>query len=99
MFNQIKMLLSIIPILFLFLNDCKASQINNWFKFKHHNNFELNQILQTVVSKCPQIATIYELSERSVLGWPLTVIEFSNKPGQHQLCKLFNSIVLVFLLL
>ena len=62
-----------------------ASSLNGWFKFKHHNNYELNQILQTVVSKCPQIATVYELSERTVLGWPLTIIEFSNKPGEHQL--------------
>lgn len=64
-----------------------ASSLNSWFKFKHHSNYELNQILQTVVAKCPQIATVYELSERSVLGWPMTIIEFSNKPGEHQLCE------------
>ena len=85
MFNQI---LTIVCFLIILLSpDSNATTINNWFKFKHHNNFELNQILQTVVSKCPRIATIYELSERSVLGWPLTVIEFSDRPGQHQLCK------------
>ena len=78
------------PLLFaclaLFLIGGEASSLNSWFQFKHHNNYELNQILQTVVSKCPQIATVYELSERTVLGWPLTIIEFSNKPGEHQLC-------------
>lgn len=85
MFNQI----AILCLCVLFAACQRASAFESWFKFRHHNNFELNQILQTVVSRCPQIASIYELSERSVYGWPLTVIEFSNKPGQHQLCKCF----------
>lgn len=83
--NQIKAI-TIACLLILLSINCNANSIN-WFKFKYHNNFELNQIIQTVVSRCPQIATAYELSERSVLGWPLTAVEFSTKPGQHQLLK------------
>lgn len=77
--------LLIASLALLLASVCGATSLNSWFKFKHHNNYELNQILQTVVAKCPHIATVYELSERSVLGWPLTIIEFSNKPGEHQL--------------
>lgn len=57
------------------------------FEFKHHDNKELNEVLQEVNSKCPDITRLYELSERSVTGWPLTVIEISDKPGQHEHCK------------
>ena len=54
------------------------------FDFKHHDNKELNEVLQKVNSQCPDITRLYELSERSVTGWPLTVIEISDKPGQHE---------------
>lgn len=58
------------------------------FQFKHHNNEELLEVLQDVNSKCPNISRIYTLSENSVLGIPLYVIEFSTKPGHHEVCKL-----------
>jgi len=54
------------------------------FEFKHHDNKELNEVLQKINSQCPDITRLYELSERSVTGWPLTVIEISDKPGQHE---------------
>src|SRR5207248_4570071 len=57
------------------------------FVFKHHDNQELNQLLQAVNQKCPDITRLYELSERSVNGWPLTVIEFSDNPGRHELLE------------
>lgn len=57
---------------------------------KHHNNLELNLFLQKVHSKCPSISRLYQLSERSINGWPLTVIELSSNPGEHQLC-MFHS--------
>ena len=59
------------------------------FKFKHHNNYELNQLLQSIHKSCPSFTRLYELSERSVNGWPLTVIEFSDNPGEHDICKYF----------
>lgn len=57
------------------------------FQFKHHNNDELLQVLQDVNAKCPNITRIYSLSETSVLGVPLYLIEFSTKPGHHEVCK------------
>lgn len=54
-------------------------------EWKHHDNKELNELLQRVNKECPNITRLYELSERSVAGWPLTVIEISDKPGQHEL--------------
>lgn len=53
------------------------------FIFKHHNNQELNIVLQDIQKQCPDITRLYELRHRSVRGWPLTVIEFSDNPGQH----------------
>ncbi|XP_044262132.1 carboxypeptidase E-like [Tribolium madens] len=57
------------------------------FQFKHHNNDELVQVLQDVNSKCPNITRVYTLTETSVLGLPLYLIEFSTKPGHHEIMK------------
>lgn len=57
------------------------------YQWKHHNNTELLSVLNEVHEKCPGITKIYRLGLKSVQGNPLVVIEFSTKPGQHQLCK------------
>lgn len=57
------------------------------FEFKHHNNEELLQILENVNAECSNITRIYTLSETSVLGVPLYIIEFSTEPGHHELMK------------
>lgn len=57
------------------------------FVFKHHNNEELYEILYHTTEDCPNITRLYTLSEKSLLGVPLYVIEFSSKPGHHQLRK------------
>lgn len=67
------------------------------FQFKHHDNDEMLRVLQDINSRCPNITRIYTLSENSVLGVPLYVIEFSPKPGHHVACK-FNFLVDFFLL-
>lgn len=54
------------------------------FQFKHHNNVELLKVLENVHQECPNITRIYTLSETSVRGVPLYVIEFSIHPGQHE---------------
>lgn len=59
------------------------------FQFKHHDNDELLRVLQDVNYRCPNITRIYTLSETSVLGVPLYVIEFSPKPGHHEARKFF----------
>ncbi|UXI14639.1 Mg2+ and Co2+ transporter [Sarcoptes scabiei] len=50
------------------------------FRYKHHNNRELNDVLQEIHNRCPSITRLYQLSEKSVNGWPLTVIEISLNP-------------------
>ncbi|XP_071439885.1 carboxypeptidase E-like [Hetaerina americana] len=57
------------------------------FDFKHHNNEELPAVLENVHARCTNITQVYTLSEKSVLGLPLYVIEFSSQPGHHQLLK------------
>ncbi|KAJ8954965.1 hypothetical protein NQ318_000396 [Aromia moschata] len=54
------------------------------FQFKHHNNDELLHVLQDVNVRCPNVSRIYSLSETSVLGTPLYVLEFSASPGHHE---------------
>lgn len=54
-------------------------------EFRHHNNEEIQHILASIHARCPNITRIYTLSERSVRGLPLYVIEFSTTPGYHQL--------------
>nr|XP_022910449.1 carboxypeptidase E-like [Onthophagus taurus] len=55
------------------------------FQFKHHTNEELIETLENVHRRCPNVTRIYTLSEPSVRGVPLYVIEFSAKPGRHQI--------------
>ncbi|XP_059491148.1 carboxypeptidase E-like isoform X2 [Neocloeon triangulifer] len=55
------------------------------FEFKHHNNQELLDVLEQVHARCPGITKVYNLSETSVRGVPLSVIEFSTHPGLHKL--------------
>lgn len=57
------------------------------FEWKHHNNEELPLVLEEVHQKCPSITRVYTLSEPSVRGVPLYVIEFAETPGFHQPCK------------
>ncbi|XP_017465462.1 PREDICTED: carboxypeptidase E-like [Rhagoletis zephyria] len=64
-----------------------AKEAQGVYEYEHHNNLELNVFLQKVSAKCPTISRLYQLSEKSVSGWPLTVIELSSNPGEHQLLK------------
>lgn len=79
----------ILVLLFVFSLKIRTNlcEDNSQFRFKHHDNRELNELLQAVHKRCPTITRLYELSERSVKGWPLTVIEISDNPGKHELCK------------
>lgn len=58
------------------------------FVYKHHDNEEIYQELQAAHNVCPNITRVYTLTETSVLGVPLYVIEFSTTPGHHQIRKL-----------
>jgi len=64
---------------------CMLATIQTKVEFKHHNNTEMAAILQKVHNECPDISRLYTLSEQSVLGVPLYVLEFSDHPGHHEL--------------
>ncbi|GLG98031.1 Carboxypeptidase D [Gryllus bimaculatus] len=55
------------------------------FEWRHHDNRELAEVLRDVHRRCPNVTRVYALSEASVLGEPLYVIEFAARPGAHQL--------------
>ena len=53
-------------------------------EFVHHNNTQLAAVLQRVHNRCPDVSRLYTLSESSVRGVPLYVLEFSDNPGRQQ---------------
>ncbi|XP_076831166.1 carboxypeptidase Z isoform X2 [Brachyhypopomus gauderio] len=55
-------------------------------QFTYHSNAQMFSILKKTAAKCPQISRTYSLG-RSVEGKDLLVIEFSSKPGQHELLE------------
>lgn len=90
-------LFSIFNIIYSLPLDSISKSAEDDFVFKHHNNEELVQVLNAIHQKCPDITRVYTLAEKSVLGVPLTVIEFSDHPGVHKLRKLFCCFCFYFL--
>ncbi|CAK1553699.1 unnamed protein product [Leptosia nina] len=60
------------------------SVVSSEFLWKHHNNEELQLVLEEIHEKCPNVTRVYALTEPSVRNVPLYVIEFSDSPGFHQ---------------
>merc|ERR1712012_728913 len=56
-------------------------------EFKHHNNTEMAAVLQQIHDRCPDITRLYTLSEPSVNGIPLYVLEITDNPGKHELME------------
>ncbi|KRY01998.1 Carboxypeptidase E [Trichinella pseudospiralis] len=52
-------------------------------RFAYHNSDQLEQVLDNVHSRCPQISRVYSIGE-SVESRPLSVVEFSLHPGKHE---------------
>jgi len=73
--------------LLLLLASAFNLHLSNGLDFKHHNNTELAAVLQQVHNACPDVTRLYTLSEPSVLGVPLYVLEFSDRPGRHELME------------
>ncbi len=85
-------------LVILFVLNCLTSYViasdkSEIYDWKHHDNRELNELLQKVNDQCPSITRLYELNERSVKGWPLTVIEITDFPGQHETRKCKQNII------
>ncbi|POI34834.1 hypothetical protein CIB84_001414 [Bambusicola thoracicus] len=57
-----------------------------FIQFKHHSYSQMVSTLKKTASKCSHIATTYSIG-RSFEGKDLFVIEFSTKPGHHELLK------------
>ncbi|UYV74440.1 CPE [Cordylochernes scorpioides] len=74
-------------ILLLLIIGIRAQDFSLSFKLKHHDNEELLETLNYIHSQCPNITKIYELGHRSVKGVPLIVIEFSDRPGKHEILE------------
>lgn len=60
--------------------------------FHYHRYTEMIQALYNVNNACPYITRIYSIG-RSHQGRHLYVIEFSDQPGIHELCKCFVIVV------
>ncbi|XP_013034603.2 carboxypeptidase Z [Anser cygnoides] len=57
-----------------------------FIQFKHHSYAQMVSTLKKTASRCSHIATTYSIG-RSFEGKDLFVIEFSTKPGHHELLK------------
>lgn len=71
-------------LIFVVFSVLISAEASTEVSFKHHNNTELAEILQQVHNKCPDITRLYTLSESSVNGIPLYVLEFTDHPGKHE---------------
>ncbi len=55
-------------------------------RFTYHTNSQMFSILKKTALKCSHISQTYRIG-RSVEGKDLLAIEFSNNPGQHEICE------------
>lgn len=60
-----------------------------FIQFKHHSYAQMVSTLKKTASRCSHIATTYSIG-RSFEGKDLFVIEFSTKPGHHELRELYQ---------
>merc|ERR1711981_935741 len=74
-------------VYFLVLLFIQASVQAGKVEFKHHNNTEMAEVLQQIHNRCPDITRLYTLSETSVNGVPLYVLEFTDHPGKHEIME------------
>jgi hypothetical protein len=57
-----------------------------FIRFAHHSYTQMVRVLKRTAARCPQVAKTYSIG-RSFDGKDLLVIEFSSRPGQHELCE------------
>lgn len=60
-----------------------------FIQFKHHSYSQMVSTLKKTASRCSHIATTYSIG-RSFEGKDLFVIEFSTKPGHHELREFYQ---------
>ncbi|KAM8971833.1 carboxypeptidase Z isoform 2-T2 [Sarcophilus harrisii] len=59
---------------------------SSFIQFTHHSYPQMVRVLKKTASRCSHIAKTYSIG-RSFDGKDLLVIEFSNRPGQHELLE------------
>ena len=69
-----------------YLNSPKSQNRYNTSHLSPRLSLTIIMLLQ-VHNQCPDISRLYTLSEPSVRGVPLYVLEFSDKPGHHELTE------------
>lgn len=69
--------------------DLPSDLPGTFIQFKHHSYSQMVSMLKKTASKCSHIATTYSIG-RSFEGKDLFVIEFSTKPGHHELRELYQ---------
>lgn len=57
-----------------------------FIRFAHHSYAQMARVLKRTAARCPQVAKTYSIG-RSFEGKDLLVIEFSSRPGQHELSE------------
>lgn len=57
-----------------------------FINFAHHSYAQMVRVLKRTAARCSHIARTYSIG-RSFDGKELLVIEFSGRPGQHELSK------------
>lgn len=57
-----------------------------FIRFAHHSYAQMVRVLKRTAARCSQVAKTYSIG-RSFEGKDLVVIEFSSRPGQHELSE------------
>ena len=85
--SLVKALVWVFACLAVALGSEKETQTED-FEYIHHDHPATLAILDKVHKKCPEITRVYNLSETSVQGRELVVIEMTEEPGKHITSKL-----------
>jgi len=68
-------------VIALFVMSCSGIEL------KHHNYEQMVSYMKAIHEKCPDITRIYTLSQKTVNGRELVVMEMSKDPGQYKPLK------------
>lgn len=70
----------------LALSSLSPEEPSTIIQFTYATNAQMYSVLKRTAAKCSHISHVYSIG-RSTEGRDLLVIEFTNNPGQHELCE------------
>lgn len=70
----------------LTLSSLSPEEPSTIIQFTYTSNTQMYSLLKRTAAKCSHISHVYSIG-RSTEGRDLLVIEFTDNPGQHELCK------------